>query len=212
MRRKEWKILIFFASKNEILLSFQLEFLEACAGACIFNGLYILVIETLSLKQRALGSALVNTSFSLGEILLGVVAMYIHDFRYMLRALYAPGLFVILYFWLVPESIRWLLITGRVDRAIKTLRRMAKVNGTVLTENSINLLRSQYSSDGKSNDTEKLKKDDENSLSMFQQIKMIIGCRRLGFRFLNCGFQWIICFFCYFGLSLISTHIPGTDR
>ncbi|XP_031627744.1 uncharacterized protein LOC116343679 [Contarinia nasturtii] len=188
-----------------------LEFLEASAGACIFNGLYILVIETLSLRQRALGSSMLNVSFSLGEILLGLLAMYIHNFRYLLRALYTPGLFVILYFWLVPESIRWLLISGRVDRALQILNRIAKVNQRTLNENSLEALRLEYIT--KSNIRKKLNADsNENNLSMFQQIKLILSSRKLGLRFLNCGFLWIICFFCYFGLSLISTHIPGTNR
>lgn len=169
----------------------------------------MLAIEWVSVRYRALGTTLVVTSFPLGEMLLGIVAMYVHNLRYLLRVIYTPGLFVILYFWLVPESVRWLLITGRVDGAVKVLRRIAKVNGRTLSDKSIEMLHLQYSTDAKSNANRTEKKDE---LSIWQQIKLVIGSRKLGLRLMNCCYQWITCCFCYYGLSLISTHIPGTDR
>lgn len=169
----------------------------------------MLAIEWVSVRYRALGTTLVVTSFPLGEMLLGIVAMYVHNLRYLLRVIYTPGLFVILYFWLVPESVRWLLITGRVDGAVKVLRRIAKVNGRTLSDKSIEMLHLQYSTDAKVNAVNAEKKDE---LSIWQQIKLVIGSRKLGLRLMNCCYQWVTCCFCYYGLSLISTHIPGTDR
>lgn len=184
-----------------------MEFLEASAGTCIFGGIYVLGIEWVSSKYRALGTTLICTSFPLGEMLMGLVAMYIHDFRIFLRILYVPGLFVFLYFWIVPESVRWLLITGRVDRAVKILKRVASTNRKTLSEKSIEMLHSQYSTNVQSN---KEKTDDK--LSLYQQIRMIIGSKQLVVRFINCCYLWMTCCFCYYGLSLISTHIPGKNR
>ncbi|XP_031625594.1 organic cation transporter-like protein [Contarinia nasturtii] len=193
------------------IVYFQLEFLESLAGGSSFNALFILVIEMSSFRKRPLCTSLLNAFGIFGGILLGLLAMYIHNFRYLLRAIYAPGLFVILYIWLVPESVRWLLATGRVDRAIKILERMAKVNRGTLNENSIKALRLQYSSNSKINATKKLNADhNENNLSMFQQIKLVVI--KLGLRFLICGYLWVTCFFCFYVLSLTSTHIPGTNR
>lgn len=70
-------------------------------------------------------------------MLLGVAAMYVHDFRILMRIFYIPGLFVFAYFWLVPESTRWLLATGRTDRAIETLKRIARFNRRELSEKTI---------------------------------------------------------------------------
>ncbi|XP_055297915.1 organic cation transporter protein-like [Sitodiplosis mosellana] len=187
-----------------------MEFFEASAGTCTFSGIYVLAMEWLSSKYRALGASIVVTSFSFGEMLLGIVAMYVHNFRYLLRVIYTPGLFVILYFWLVPESIRWLLITGRVDRAVKILKRIAKVNGKTLSDKSVEMLHLQYSTEAKTNAANVEK--NENKLSIFQEIKLVLGSQKLGLRLLNCCYQWITCCFCYYGFSLISTHIPGTDR
>lgn len=92
---------------------------------------------------------IVAIGFPIGEILLGVFAMFIHDFRYLLRALYGPGIFFIIYLWLVPESIQWLLVRGRVERAIKILQRTASMNGKVLSQKSIEMIKLKYSIDSK---------------------------------------------------------------
>lgn len=126
--------------------------------------------------------------------------MYIHNFRYLLRVLYAPGLLVFIYFWLVPESIRLLLITGRVDRAIKVLKRIAKVNGKTLSEKSIEMLRLQYSqSKVRKNAARNTASDMPNgnkNPAIFQQIKLVFRSRKLALRLLNCGYQWVTCCFC----------------
>lgn len=137
-------------------------------------------------------------------MILGIVAMYIHNFRYLLRVLYSPGLFIIFYFWLVPESPRWYLITGRIECAIKVLKRIASVNGRHLSEKSIGMLRSQY--------TQGIRTTARNKLTIFEQLRLVFGSRILSWRFLNCCYQWITCCFCYYGLSLIITHIPAQNR
>lgn len=184
----------------------QCEFLEASAGTCIFSGIYVLGIEWISSNYRALGGTLIIASFPLGEMILGVVAMYVHNFRHLLRILYVPGLFVVFYFWLVPESPRWLLITGRIERAIKVLKRIAAMNGKKLSDKSIDMLRSQFSPEAR------ITAENETKLTIHQQLRLVFGDWRLSWRFLNCCYQWITCCFCYYGLSLIVTHIPGQDR
>lgn len=167
-----------------------MEFFEASAGTCIFGGIYVLGIEWVSTKYRALGTTLICTSFPLGEMLLGIIAMYIHDFRILLRILYVPGLFMFVYFWLVPESIRWLLITGRVDRAIKILKRIASVNKKTLSEKSIEMLHLQYSNKAKANTTNTEKTDDK--LSLYQQICLVFRSKKLVIRLINCCYQWLV--------------------
>lgn len=160
--------------------------MEGAAGTCTFSGIYVLAMEWIGSKYRPLGTTLVVTSFPLGEMLLGIVAMYVHNFRHLLRILYTPGLFVIFYFYLVPESPRWLLISGRVDRGIKVLKRIARFNGRNLSEKSIDFLRTQYSPDERTNDG-----SNDESLSILQQLHLIVRSRKLCLRLLNCCYQWV---------------------
>lgn len=135
--------------------------------------------------------------------------MLVPDFRTYSQILYTPGLLVIVYFWLVPESVRWLLVTGRVDRAVKILRRIAKVNGKELSEKSIESIKWKYSTGNKRIGAST--KGVANH-SVIQSFCMIFKSRILCLRFLNCCFQWASCCLGYFGLSLTATHIPGANR
>lgn len=54
-------------------------------GTSTYAGTFILGIEWVHTDYRVLGSMIVALAFPIGEILLGVFAMFIHDFRYLLR-------------------------------------------------------------------------------------------------------------------------------
>lgn len=173
-----------------------------------FAGIYVLSIEWVSTKYRVLGSTVVALSFPMGEMLLGLVAMHIHDFRTLIRVLYTPGLAVIVYLWLIPESVRWLLVNGQVDRAVKILKRIASVNGKNLSDKSIELINLNYSPNLAA-------KNDQNSAenrSLLQTFGLILKSKTLCLRLVNCCYLWMVCCFCYYGLSWYSTHIPSGNR
>lgn len=190
--------------------------MESSAGTCTFAGIFVLSIEWASSKYRVFGTTLVSISYPLGEMLLGLVAMYVHDFRYVIRILYTPGLLILAYFWLVPESVRWLLVTGQIDRAIEILKRTAKINGKKLSEKSIEMIKLRYSLNTitKTQPIEKKENDEKTTEneSIFQSLYSILKSKTLLFRFLICSYQWMACCFSYYGLSLTSTHIPGANR
>lgn len=178
--------------------------------------MYVLAIEWVNSRKRVLGSVITSVSFPLGEMLFGLVAMYVHDFRYVIRILYTPGLLLVLYFWLIPESVRWLLVTGRVERAIKILKRTARINGKKLSEKSIEMIRLTYTKELQPKPLNSEKNNIEETTivkhSIVQSLKSICKSKVLLFRFLINCYEWINCCFCYYGLSLIATQVPGENR
>lgn len=149
-------------------------------------------------------------SYPIGEVFLGLAAMYIHDFRILLRVLYTPGLLIITYFWLVPESIRWLLVTGQTKRAEKVLRRAARINGKEISQKTIQMIHSQYghSAIELSATNETLKQQ----TSLKHSFKQVIRSKTLLIRLTNSCFCWMVCAYCYYGLSLSSTKIQGDQN
>lgn len=158
---------------------------------------------------------LIGLAHPVGEIIFGFLASYCHDFRLLLRIFYTPGLFLFVYFWLVPESIRWLLVTGRVDRAIKILKRIARVNKKHLSSKSIDMLTSKYTdvnAVSAAKNSINSGKSTHHKHSIFRSFGTVLKSKTLALRLLICCYQWAACCFCYYGLNLSSTLIPGADR
>lgn len=136
--------------------------------------------------------------------------MFFHDFRDLLRVIDVPSLLVISYFWLVPESVRWLLVTGRVDRAIRTLEGTAAANGRLLSDKAIELLKSQYSPTKQNELTNKQSAAEHQSFT--QSFCLIVKSKKLLLRLFCVCITWVICSHSAYGLSQISTHINGKNR
>lgn len=188
----------------------QLEFLEASAGTCTYSATYVLGIELISSRYRVLGGVLASLSHPTGEVLFGLLAMFVHNFRTDLRCMYTPGLFLFLLYWVVPESVRWLLVTGRVDRAITILKRTARINGKQLSDKSIDMIIRKYSRDSQPLTTNNSVEKDGRSL--FQSFLMVFKSKTLCKRFLVGCYQWIAGCFYYYGLNMSSGYIPGLNR
>lgn len=193
-------------------MKFKSEFLEASSGTCTFAAIYILGLEWVSTRYRVLGSSFLSVSFPIGEIILGIMAMYVRDFRYLLRILYTPGLFMVAYFWLVPESVRWLLVSGRVDRALKILKNTAKANGTQLSERSVERLKLRYAPYLVMKCANEHKESHIEESSMSHSLQTVLKSKKLLIRFLCGCYCWMTCCYCYYGLSLVSTNIRGENR
>lgn len=89
-------------------------------------------------SKRSLVSVIVWEAFPVGEMTLGFVAWQIHDWREMLRYLYAPGLLFVAYLWIIPESVRWLISKGRYEEADKILLKAASNSGVTLSLMNLN--------------------------------------------------------------------------
>lgn len=182
-----------------------LEFVDPALGSGMYSAGFILGMEIVFAKQRILGATLINISFALGEVSLGVIAYFIRDWRILIRMIYPPAFFSIAYFWLIPESVRWLITKGKKDEAIKVLKKVGKVNKKPLSEESIQLIYNHNSEEvsKEANDTDE-KKDGQFMLVLKSSPLLI----RLGV----CIFIWMTNTLVYYGLSLNSVLIEGNQH
>lgn len=58
-------------------------------------------MEIVSSKQRVSTNVILNLFYPAGDVLLGVIAMYVNDWRWFLRLLYGPGVIFFFYYWWV---------------------------------------------------------------------------------------------------------------
>lgn len=88
-------------------------------------------------RKREMSGVVLNYFYSIGEALVGVIAWLSGDWVIVQYAVSAPPLIFALYYWIIPESIRWLLAKGETVKAAKIIKRAAKVNGTKLSDKLI---------------------------------------------------------------------------
>ena len=91
-------------------------------------------------KYRVITSATSSSMFAVGQIILGGVAWIVQPWRYMIMALHIPCFLIISYYWILTESVRWLLSKKKYDQAKDVLETVARVNKTHISEKSLEAL------------------------------------------------------------------------
>lgn len=78
--------------------------------------------------------------FAVGQVILGCVAWLVQPWRYMILALHIPCFLIIAYYWLLSESVRWLLSKRKYEEATEVLQKVARMNKTEISEKSLKAL------------------------------------------------------------------------
>ncbi|XP_038661635.1 solute carrier family 22 member 5-like isoform X2 [Scyliorhinus canicula] len=91
---------------------------------------FVLGTELLGKSERSAYSTLgVCMFYAIGYVILPIFAYYIRNWRMLLLALTIPEVLYIPFWWLIPESPRWLISQGRATEAEKIVQTFAKQNG-----------------------------------------------------------------------------------
>ncbi|XP_075065947.1 organic cation/carnitine transporter 2-like [Mixophyes fleayi] len=156
---------------------------------------FILGAEILGKSVRIIFSTLgVCIFYAVGYMLLPLFAYFIRDWRMLLLALTAPGLFCIPLWWFIPESPRWLISQGRVNEAEDIIRRAAKKNGLTPPDIIFNV-----------SELNVLKDQSHKSYTVFDLLKTG-NIRTVTFLSI---LLWMIISVGYFGLSLNTPNLHG---
>ncbi|GMS95889.1 hypothetical protein PENTCL1PPCAC_18064, partial [Pristionchus entomophagus] len=157
--------------------------------------------ELMGPKYRKLASISTATCMALGQCILGTIAMFLTDYQWLHVAITAPSLLFISYWWLVHESVRWLVTTRRFTKADHILQHAAKVNGVTLPDQWWNLL------DGE----EKTEKDAsrKEKPSAKPSILDLLRTPVLRRRSLVVFYLWPVVSMVYYGLSMKSDILGG---
>ncbi|XP_078253212.1 organic cation/carnitine transporter 2-like [Rhinoraja longicauda] len=91
---------------------------------------FVLGTELLGKAERIAFSTLgVCMFYAVGYLVLPLFAYYIRSWRMLLLALTLPEILYIPFWWLIPESPRWLIAQGQVKEAEKIVQGFAEKNG-----------------------------------------------------------------------------------
>ncbi|KAJ6645259.1 Organic cation transporter protein [Pseudolycoriella hygida] len=174
-----------------------LRFVTAVATGGTMTTSFVLVMEITGVRWRELILVLYQIPFNLGHLTLAGFAYFIRDWHYLQFALSIPSVVLISYYWLVPESPRWLFTVGRVEEASSQLEKAARANNLPTENIHTELVALKKSTPDHEENTSK-----GNIWDLFRtpnmRAKTIYMC-----------FNWFVCGLTFFGVAQYVGHAGG---
>ncbi|KAJ8032612.1 Solute carrier family 22 member 13 [Holothuria leucospilota] len=98
----------------------------------LFKGIRIplinMLFESLVPRHRPLIGSIPNCFYPLGLMMMAGLAYLVRDWRKLNVILLVPSILILPFFWLIPESARWLLSQGKTEEAERTMQKIASMN------------------------------------------------------------------------------------
>lgn len=135
---------------------------------------FILLTEITGPKHRVLAGNILAYSFSIGQIVLVSVAYYLKDWRKLMwfLAIYIMPFF--LYYWLIPESPRWLLSKDKIREAKSVLKKISRINRTYNSTINSLIKRINKKGDKQEKKLKDIKEEDEELESINEEESIYI--------------------------------------
>ncbi|XP_030355362.1 solute carrier family 22 member 3-like [Strigops habroptila] len=123
-------VIVAFAPNFTVFLIFR--FLQGMFSKGTWITCYVIVTEIVGSDQRIVG-IVIQIFFTLGIMILPGIAYLLPTWQGIQLAISLPNFLFLLYYWVVPESPRWLLTRKKGDKALKIMHNIAKHNGKYLS-------------------------------------------------------------------------------
>ncbi|OXB57268.1 hypothetical protein ASZ78_007528 [Callipepla squamata] len=123
-------IIVAFVPNFTLFLVFR--FLQGIFGKGTWMTCYVIVTEIVGSDQRFVG-IVIQIFFTLGIMILPGIAYLVPTWQGIQLAISLPNFLFLLYYWVVPESPRWLLTRKKGEKALKIMHDIAKHNGKYLS-------------------------------------------------------------------------------
>ncbi|KAM9841690.1 solute carrier family 22 member 13-like [Aulostomus maculatus] len=115
-----------------------LKFFCGGSGGVIIMNTSVMGAEWTDSSKSAFCTTVILCFVPLGLMVLPGIAFFIRNWRILQLVLYSPLLLiVVILYWFLPESARWLVSQGRKEDAQKVLQRAARVNGRETPEDLV---------------------------------------------------------------------------
>ncbi|KAK7872603.1 hypothetical protein R5R35_001940 [Gryllus longicercus] len=182
-------------------------FLNALGTSGVFPLAFIIGVELVGRRRREMSGIVLNYFYALGEAAVALVAWLSRDWVWLQLLVSAPAGIFVIYYWFIPESVRWLLARREDGRATRIIRRAAEVNGVVLSERLLTPPSPDPAKEGEKGG--EAAGGPEQVQGLLATVLQVARSRKLLVRALLLFFIWAANAFVYYGLSVNSTSLGG---
>ncbi|KAH8417902.1 hypothetical protein KR222_007948, partial [Zaprionus bogoriensis] len=169
----------------------------------VFLVAYVIAMEMVGASYRLFAGVAVQMFFSVGFMLTAGFAYFIHEWRWLQIALTLPGLLFMCYYWIVPESARWLLSKGRKEEAFVIIEKAAKENKVEIPSEIYEQLIEEVA--------EKKKADELAASQPTASVFDLLRYPNLRRKTLLIFFDWFVNSGVYYGLSWNTNNLGGNQ-
>ncbi|XP_054003663.1 organic cation transporter 1-like isoform X1 [Hylaeus anthracinus] len=224
-RRTAFFAILFFEVIISIATSFSPNYVIYTALRTV-NGLFfpaiyqipfILALELMGPRYRTFAGMVICMFFASAMSLLALLGYLLRHWFTLSLATSVPFVLLFSYYWIIPESPRWLLSKNRIDEAEVIVQRMAKINGKTVPSNflrkmEMEILRRQGVSCNGTNSGENEMVDVEDRSPPPSATPMdLVRNPNIRKKFFILAFDWVANAVVYNGLSYNTTNLGVSD-
>ncbi|CAK9794714.1 Carcinine transporter [Anthophora quadrimaculata] len=179
---------------------------------------FILALELMGPRYRTFAGMVICMFFASAMALLALLGYLLRHWFALSLATSVPFVLLFSYYWIIPESPRWLLSKNRIDEAEVIVQRMAKINGRTVPNNflrkmEVEILRRQGISCNGTNsgeNPEAIESEDRSPPPAATPMDLIRN-PNIRKKFLILAFDWVANAVVYNGLSYNATNLGVSD-
>ncbi|XP_076672740.1 organic cation transporter 1 isoform X2 [Andrena cerasifolii] len=181
---------------------------------------FILALELMGPRYRTFAGMVICMFFASAMSLLALLGYLLRHWFALSLATSVPFVLLFSYYWIIPESPRWLLSKNRIDEAEVIVQRMARINGKTVPSNflrkmEVEILRRQgiacngtNSGDNESADTDL---PEDRSPPPAATPMDLVRNPNIRKKFFILAFDWVANAVVYNGLSYNATNLGVSD-
>ncbi|XP_042224820.1 organic cation transporter protein-like isoform X2 [Homarus americanus] len=187
-----------------------LRFLVAAFGSGVFLPNFVILMEVVGPEGRTTMGMMYQGFFSIGFMVLPAIAYFVREWRYLQLYISVPSVILLLYYWWLPESPRWLIMQGRHQEAFEILKEAARVNGGSMPQKEeMDVLMAHVNKEktqAKLTQTRVFKKVTQ----FFKSIITLLSTKNMRRRCLIIFFAWFVVSMVYYGLAFSGGNINAS--
>ncbi|KAK2155588.1 hypothetical protein LSH36_236g03011 [Paralvinella palmiformis] len=178
----------------------------------------VLIMELFQHKYSAIVGSVFEVFWGIGVMWLALIAYLLKNWQHIQLTVALSSIVTVFYIWLIPESMRWLVLHRKHGKAEKVLAKAARFNKVVLPSDPLKL-RTLPNGTDKTGCNEFLLEDVDERSTERKTSHLCSGCNLLDMFRLNelrrCSliqfYIWFVVTASYYGLSLRLSSFAG-DR